>query len=310
MRVDVHQHLWTEPLVSVLAGRREPPYVERRDGEWILHTWEPTPWPLPAASEDVDARAALVRADGLDLALIALSSPLGIEALPPAEAQPLLDAYHAGLAGLPPCFGGWGAVGLADPDPAAVEAALDRGLVGVSLPAGALASVAGVERCGPMLERLQDRDAPLFVHPGPAPWSAPAEGLDGAPAWWPALTTYVSQMSAAWHAFLAVGRPNHPRLRVGFAMLAGAAPLHLERLIIRGGPGDRALDALLFYDTSSYGGRAVDAMVRCVGIEQLVHGSDRPVVEPALGPLGDAAADATILENGAKLVGSPRGVRP
>jgi hypothetical protein len=40
------------------------------------------------------------------------------------------------------------------------------------------------------------------------------------------------------------------------------------------------LDSNLFYDTSSYGPRAVRAMARIVGPEQLVYGSDRPVVEP------------------------------
>ena len=42
-------------------------------------------------------------------------------------------------------------------------------------------------------------------------------------------------MQAAWHAFAVWGRPAHPRLRVCFAMLAGLAPLHRERLVARGG---------------------------------------------------------------------------
>jgi len=57
-----------------------------------------------------------------------------------------------------------------------------------------------------------------------------------------------------------------------------------ERLGARGGgPLDR--DPLLSYDTSSYGERAIAAMAamaEAVGAEQLVHGSDRPVVEPTV----------------------------
>jgi hypothetical protein len=92
-------------------------------------------------------------------------------------------------------------------------------------------------------------------------------------------------------------------LRVVFAMLAGGAPLHLERLAARGGPAARAFDRNLFYDTSSYGSRAIDAMVRVVGIDQLVHGSDRPVVAPppAPGPLGVAAWEAMTRSNPARL---------
>src|SRR3954451_17800299 len=81
------------------------------------------------------------------------------------------------------------------------------------------------------------------------------------------------------------------------------APLHLERLVARGGPGARAFDRNLSYDTSSYGARAIDAMVRVVGIDQLVHGSDRPVVAPPAppGPLGAAAWEAMTRTNPARL---------
>jgi hypothetical protein len=106
-------------------------------------------------------------------------------------------------------------------------------------------------------------------------------------------------MNAAWHAFVAVGRKLLPELRLVFAMLAGGAPLHVERLLARGGPGARAFDQNLFYDTSSYGERAIQATVNVVGIDQLVHGSDRPVVAPPAppGPLGAAAWEAMTRTN-------------
>src|SRR5204862_66553 len=86
MRVDVHQHLWSEPLVSALSARRLPPRVRRgHDGWWLDLAGEA---PCPLALDDVDARAALVRADGLDRALVALSGPLGVESLHPDDAAP------------------------------------------------------------------------------------------------------------------------------------------------------------------------------------------------------------------------------
>jgi hypothetical protein len=111
-------------------------------------------------------------------------------------------------------------------------------------------------------------------------------------------------MNAAWHAFAAFGRPQHPELRVLFAMLAGGAPLHGERLAARGGPRGALADTGAFYDTSSYGPRTLDALVRCVGVDQLVFGSDRPVVDAPAGPapLGPAAAEAMVAGNVARLL--------
>jgi predicted TIM-barrel fold metal-dependent hydrolase len=108
-------------------------------------------------------------------------------------------------------------------------------------------------------------------------------------------------MHQAWFAWAAWGRADHPRLRIVWAMLAGGAPLHAERLTARGGPGVQ--DPLSYYDVSSYGPRAIDAMVRVVGIEPLVYGTDRPVVEPAsLAALGEAAQEAITALNPSRLL--------
>jgi len=105
-------------------------------------------------------------------------------------------------------------------------------------------------------------------------------------------------MSAAWHAWAQWGRPQFPALPVVFAMLAGLAPLHSERLAARGGPAGAVHDPLTFFDTSSYGPRAIDAMLRVVGVDRLLYGSDRPVVAAAdLGALGDAATHAISVAN-------------
>lgn len=310
MRVDVHQHLWTEPLVAALARRDEPPYVRRRGGEWVLRIPGEADWALQPATLDLDARAEEVRRDGVDLALVAPSSPVGFEALPADEARPLVEAHLEGVAGAPDCFAAWGALALDDARPAEVDDLLDRGYVGLSLPAGAIATPDALDRCGPLLERLERRGAPLFVHPGPAPWSRPVPDPGGAPLWWPALTGYVAEMNAAWHAFAAAGRRAHPRLRVAFAMLAGAAPVHLERLAARGGPAGAGLEPDVYYDTSSYGERTVDAMVRCVGVDQIVYGSDRPVVGPAPWGLGHAARHAAVVENPGRLLSGARAPAP
>jgi hypothetical protein len=286
--VDVHQHLLSEPLIAELARRQRPPALVRRPGGWTFRLAGEPDSVLSFEATDVARRGAELRRDDIDRALVALSTALGIETLPAEEALPLLEAHHLGIEALPAPFGGWGAVQLEAPDPDEVDAVIARGCVGVSLPAGALANPEALERVGPLLAQLERHEAPLFVHPGPVASSGEAGATASLPPWWPALTDYVAQMQAAWFAFLHAGRRAHPRLRVLFAMLAGGAPLQLERFAARSGAAAPAADALVFYDTSSYGPRMLESMIEAVGAAQLVYGSDRPVVDPQV-PRLDAA---------------------
>jgi 6-methylsalicylate decarboxylase len=216
----------------------------------------------------------LNRADRLDLALVSLSSPLGVELLPAAEAAPLLEAYHLGALALPEGFGAWAAACVAAPDPAALGGWLDAGCVGLQLPATALADRAGYARCEPLLRVLEEREKPLFVHPGPA-------ASPDAPAWWAANVDYVHQMHTAYHALAAFGRAAHPTLKVCFALLGGLAPAHRERAAARGGPD---VDAAAWFETSSYGPLAVAAVGAALDAaghaERIVLGSDRPYAAP------------------------------
>ncbi|HEX4307339.1 MAG TPA: hypothetical protein VHZ54_14990 [Solirubrobacterales bacterium] len=279
--IDVHQHLLGEPLVEALARRIAPPMLVRRRDGWTFKVAGEPDSVLAFEATDAELRREDLGEDGIDLALVALSTALGIESLPAEESVPLIEAHHQGIEALPAEFGGWGAVPLAEPepDPGAVDLALDRGCVGISLPAAALIDPAAVERLHPLLARLERHDAPLFVHPGPV-GGVSAPDAAHLPHWWPALTDYVAQMQAAWFAFLHVGRREHSRLRVLFAMLAGGAPLQLERYAARRGVPAPDPDPLVFYDISSYGPRMIGAIAEAVGATQLVYGSDRPVVDP------------------------------
>lgn len=280
MRTDIHQHLWTEPLVEALASRGELPFVRREAGLTVLFLAGERPYVIDLDSEAPARRAELVSRDGLDRALVCLSSPLGIEALPRASATPLIDAYLEGALELGEPFGVWAPLALDRPDPGEVDRAIARGCVGISLPAGALGSVDTLARLSPVLTRIQEHGVPLFVHPGPGTRLPTQEATLGDPLWWPALTRYVAEVHAAWFVFVCAARRQFPELRVVFAMLAGLAPLHTERLIARGGPEVGVEDPLIFYDTSSNGPHAISLMERLVGIDQLLYGSDRPVVDP------------------------------
>lgn len=283
MSIDVHQHLWTSSFVDALRARTAPP---RLDGWTLLLDGEPPYEVDPADHERRDTT-------GLDLALVSMSSPLGVEFLPPEESWPLIDAYHEGVLGLGEPFGAWAATCHSEPDPDRLAKDLDRGLAGLQIPATAVPD----DR---LLDVLTERDLPLFVHPGPA--AAPP----GSPSWWPALVPYVQQMHASWHHFHAVVRPRHPRLRVCFALLAGLAPLHSERLSARGGTGRGLVDPGFYVETSSYGPRAIDAIVRELGIDVVVNGSDAPYATAPDPGMGAAALHAIRNVNPRRLLGTER----
>jgi len=294
MRVDVHQHVWPPAMIAELRRRSQPPRLEG----WTLFTAGERPFEVSPADHDLAVRAAQAARDGLDLALISISSPLGIEYLPPEEAALLLDAYHDGACELGPPFGSWAAACLTSIDVPALVKQLDRGCCGLQLPATALADESGYRHCAPLLQALAERDLPLLIHPGLARSA-------GGPGWWAAVVSYVQQMHAAWFAFRAYGRPAYPQLRVCFVALAGLAPLHGERVAARCGADAMArglVDPNVFVETSSYGNRAVDAVVRVLGIDVVVLGSDRPYAEPADLGLGECFADAIRSANPARLL--------
>ncbi|MGZ4179546.1 MAG: amidohydrolase [Solirubrobacteraceae bacterium] len=281
MRLDVHQHIWTAPLIEALAARSELPFVRVRGGIAELHAAGERPCAIDLNSESPCRRTRLLDADRIELAVIALSSPIGIEALPRDEALAVIDAHLDGVQALGHRFAAWGPLPLDNADPDDVDDVLARGCIGVSMPAGALATARELDAAAPVLERIAGRDVPLFVHPGPGRHTRDTaqEAPAHEPPWWQAVTGYVSQMQAAWLAFATAGRRRHPDLTVIFSMLAGGAPLLSERLDTRGGPAVDLTDRLMYYDTSSYGPTAIEAMARRVGASQLVYGSDRPVLE-------------------------------
>jgi predicted TIM-barrel fold metal-dependent hydrolase len=116
-------------------------------------------------------------------------------------------------------------------------------------------------------------------------------------------------MQAAHAVWLAEGAARWPALRVVFALLAGGAPFQLERLRSRGVSGRDVIHQNVFFETSSYGNRALELCLATFGVSQLVFGTDVPVLDPepgldAVRGFGDAVADALCEQNPARLLGS------
>lgn len=279
---DLHQHLWPEGFISALSRRSERPRLRGRMLELGEGDFE-----TDLAEHRLEKRLALLDRDGIDIAVVSLQPTLGADDVPE-----LVDAYHAGIRELVAASGGRLRA-------LAVGECLD-GFAGASVSARAI--VRELERVAPLLRDLEGRRQFLFVHPGPT--AAPGD----LPAWWPSVVDYTAEMQAAYAAWLARGAEVYRGLPVVFAILAGGGPIQLERLRSRGVDVRTILHANVFFDTASYGRRALELCLATYGVGRLVYGSDLPVIdsEPTLRSLrefGDAVTDAICSENPTRLLG-------
>jgi 6-methylsalicylate decarboxylase len=277
---DLHQHLWPEQLISALSRRNEPPRLRGR----TLSTPEGE-FEVDLSDHELQQRLALLDRDGIDVAVVSLAPTLGVDALPEDEARPLVEAYRDGIRELADAAGGrLRALGVAEAAP---------GFVGATVPASALADLG---RLSPLLSDLERRGLVLFVHPGPG------QPRPGGPAWWTSVVDYTASMQSAYADWLAHGAGAYPSLRVVFAILAGGGPFQLERLRSRGVEVRSSLHPNVFFETASYGRRALELCLATYGVGQLVYGSDTPVIDPgptlqSLREFGDAVSDAVCSAN-------------
>jgi len=277
---DVHQHLLPPALVEALRARREPPRIiggslELAEGTFLFEDRD----------HNLSERVALLDRDGIDVAIVSLAPTMETEGKPDLE-----EAYNEGIRAVVAEAGGRLRA-------LAAGACLDD-FAGVCVSAQAL-----VRGLGTLPDELVGAGQVLFVHPGP-PGAPPA----GAPSWWTAVVDYPAQMQAAYFAWLDEGVKRHPDLEVVFAVLAGGAPVQLERLRSRGGDPERASHPRVHLDVASYGARALELCLTAVGPAQLVYGSDRPVVDAgptldALAGLGTDVLDTVRRDNPGRLFG-------
>jgi hypothetical protein len=282
MKYDVHQHFWPEPFLAELARRTAPPRF--RDG--VVELAVEGRCPVDLGDHDLARRLELLDRHRIDVAFVSLAPTMEVDGH-----EELIDAFYTGMLDVSAESG-------ERLRPLAYGECKD-GFAGACVSAASLAG--GLE---PLLGELEGAEQMLFVHPGP-PEALPA----GAPAWWPALADYTAQMQAAYLAWLSRDAARHPRLPVVFAILAGGAPIQLERF------GSRNIEIPahpnVYFDIASYGQRALELCVAAYGVGQLVFGSDAPVLDPgpglqALAEFGDAVVESVCSKNPARLLG----VRP
>jgi predicted TIM-barrel fold metal-dependent hydrolase len=283
---DIHEHLWPPSFFTALSARSEPPRLRGR----ALELAGAPVWELDVESHGLDARLALMDQSGLDRAVVSLQPTLGIDVLPADEARELIETWETGILELALDAGGR-IIPLAAREPA-------DGFAGLCV---AGAELLDLDALAPRLEALAETGGFLFVHPGAA--VAPP----GAPPWWTAIVDYTAEMQAAYIAWLAAGAARWPELDVVFAILAGGAPIQLERMAARGVEERSAMLPQIWFDTATYGRRALDLAMSTFGVERMLFGSDLPVVDPAsaldvLRSFGEAVTDAVLSTNPAVLL--------
>lgn len=254
---DIHQHLWPRSFSDALARRTTVPYLTRN----ILYLPEGA-YEIDLADHELETRLALLDSVGIDVAVVSLQPTLGLEATSSDERAELETIWEDGILEVAAAAAGR-VVPLAVRRPRA-------GFAGVSVGVDELEDL---ELLAPVLDALRGSGF-LFVHPVAG---APPVG---APVWWPALVDYTSQMQRAYLAWLARGQERWPDVAVVFAILAGGGPFQLERLASRGVEVRSVLHPNVYFDTASYGRRALELCVETYGVEQLIYGSDIPVVDP------------------------------
>ena len=199
--IDLHQHLWPEPLLDRLRAACIAPYLRG----WRLFTATEAPYDIRPEHHDVAARTATDVDREVGLACLSLSAPLGIESPPAvggrAPASRLARRRRRPAGPLPRL----GVGARPEPDLAELTALLARGFVGVQLPATSLARPgrlaarrrgAGDSRAG-----RQARARP------PRSCGEPSRR----PGWWAPVVGYVAQLQAAWWAWHALdGRAALP----------------------------------------------------------------------------------------------------
>ena len=284
-RIDVHQHLWPAEFVEALRRRTSPPLLRGSTLELV-----DGPHDVDLAAHDPEARLALLDRDGIDVAVLSLQPTLGIDSLPETDRQELVATWEAGALDVVAASGGRFAA-----------LASGRAASGFAGAVVAGTAVRDVDALAALLGGLSDQGGFLLVHP--------SSGVTppGAPSWWPALVDYTIEMQAAYFTWLSYAQERWSSVNVVFSLLAGGGPFQLERLASRGVDVRSVLHGNVFFDTSSYGRRALELCIETFGVHQLVYGSDVPVVDPgptlrAVGSFGASVVQLMTADNPARLL--------
>ncbi|RII74200.1 hypothetical protein D0894_27695 [Pseudomonas monteilii] len=334
-KIDLHSHWFAPSTQRLLGGRRTGMRLEDAgEGTATLvrgvQDGLPERFALGTHWFDIEQRLAHLESVGIIHQLLSWPTTLGLDpSAGPGELHGLWQAYNDDLGNLvrryPSRFSGVAALSTSDIQWSARELARahdSAGLIGAVLPVGVFSSTEAVERLRPLLEEGQRRRSHFYLHTGRGHASLAGQFAGTHAQDLPALRAAVNTAATFAHAVFTLLYSDvldaYPDITVQVAMLGGAGTFAnlLEQFLSapqRYGEVDIGTRlARLTFDTGAAGNgsEAIDTVVRLLGAEQVVFGTDyaplpdtrQVIANICRVPLQAAARQAIFHDNAARLL--------
>jgi aminocarboxymuconate-semialdehyde decarboxylase len=290
MRIDVHTHYLPEPYRRRLREWNEDVRIEDRNGQpFVVHTTGS--FPVFDGFRDPETRAAWMDENAVDYTLASVSTPNPNEGPFSVEQSTELvrainDGYAEVQAAYPDRFGGLGPLPLRDPDAAVKE--IDRiqelGLQGVMVPTSVRGRKLSHPDLGPVFDRLDEADLPVFLHPGR---NALSHELNDEEWMFTPLTVFPTETVHQIGRLIFDGFFDRHSFDLVLSHMGGALPYLVGRLErgsdqFRDGAGQAPERPVyeyveeFYYDTISFHPPAIEAAIDTVGLDRILFGTDYP----------------------------------
>ncbi|HKS65821.1 MAG TPA: amidohydrolase family protein [Candidatus Acidoferrales bacterium] len=286
--VDVHNHYYPPAYIAALqSGPSNVRITIDADGNPLLHY--PGDYNVAVRGHrDIEYRAGVLEASGIDTQVISLTTP-GTHVESPANAARLAslvnDAFSRVVGDHSGRFLAYATLPLNDPAASVrelVRACTQLGMRGAMLFSNINGVALADERFWPLYEAANSLGAVLHIHP-----TAPV-GVEAMTEFWlMPLVGFLMDTTLAAAKLVFAGVPERfPRIRWVLSHLGGAIPYLAERLDrgfhafreCRANIGRPPSDYLkqFYYDTVNFDPRALQLAVQFAGAEHVLAGSDYP----------------------------------
>jgi aminocarboxymuconate-semialdehyde decarboxylase len=293
--VDTHTHFIPMEVVELLRHGEGPPDLSLAESDGgvplIVHE-NGLRYPVFPLFHDAGAKLEQMDRDGIDVSLISLSPSLFLYWADPRDTARVHRVINDAGAKLAAQGGGrlaaMATVPLNDPPAAARElerARSELGLVGVEIGASVGETMLDDPSLDPFFAAAERLEMPILVHPYMTMIAAPGPDLAG--------FHLANVIGNPMETFVAASRlivggvlDRHPGLRVQLVHAGGAFPFQLGRLdhayevrsetkSIAQRPPSSYLEHFRF-DTIAFDPRALDFLIKLVGPERILFGTDVP----------------------------------
>lgn len=325
MRTDVHNHAVPEAVLEFFAA--EPSFGLRVTGDHHLSGGPEGEYQLEPEFYDADAKVADLERHGLEAAVISIDPPFFYYEADAGAGAALAEMLNEGLAAIcarrPDRLSWMATVPLQDPRRAADVLAeqASAGCVGVEIGTSTGARRLDEDDFEPFWAAAEDLGLPVMLHPA---YQHPHPGFDRFH-----LSNVIGNMLettiAIERLIMAGVLDRHPGLTVVIVHSGGYVAYQQGRLrharSVRPYPDDAPTDPAAYFgrvrfDCLTHDRDALDFLIRKVGAENMLMGTDLPcdmaTPEPwteLVAVAGDEAAARIAGENVARLYGPGAGVR-